>query len=63
MIFPPLFAFFGKTRSADSGHGSLSRRWFGDGAVRGVFGVDEVEGCGKGPRYGGRRGCLSVEVP
>ena len=49
MIFPPLFAFFGKTRSADSGHGSLSRGWFGGAAVR-VFGVDEVEGCGREPR-------------
>ena len=45
MIFPPLFAFFGKTRSADSGHDSLSRGCFGGAVVR-VFGVDEVEGWG-----------------
>ena len=40
MIFPPLLAFFGKTRSADSGHSSLSRGRFG-GAVMRRFGVDE----------------------
>ena len=56
MIFPPLFAFFGKTRPADSGHDSLFRGWFGGTVVR-VFGVGEAEDVVEDQgRDGGRRG-------
>jgi hypothetical protein len=57
MIFAPLFAFFGKTRSADSGHGSLSRKALLAALWRGVFSAEEVEGVVEDQeRYGGRRG-------
>ena len=49
MIFPPLLAFLGKTRSADSGHDSHSREGIWWRLGEGGFGVEEVEGCGKGP--------------